>query len=45
MLDVILSCETDVQGAADQLTELAISKGKPNQDNTSVVVIMYKVID
>ena len=45
ILDVILSCETDVQSAADQLTELAISKGNKNQDNTSVVVLMYKVID
>lgn len=43
--NVVLSRGTDVQGAADELTSLAISKGKRNQDNTSVVVLMYKILD
>lgn len=43
--EVVLSRGTDVQGAADELTNLALSKGKRNQDNTSVVVLMYKILD
>ena len=38
---VCISCE-NTQLAAERLTDLAISKGKRNQDNTSAVVIYYQ---
>lgn len=39
---VVVDAGVDVQGAADALTELALSKRKPKQDNTSVVVLLYQ---
>lgn len=38
----VIDAGTDVQYAADSLTELALSKRKPRQDNTSVVVMLYR---
>ena len=41
IMDTVLEAKTDVQRAAEELTKLAISKGRKHQDNTSVVVMLY----
>ncbi|MCI8371747.1 MAG: serine/threonine-protein phosphatase [Lachnospiraceae bacterium] len=44
MKEIIYSSKDDVREAAVKLTDCALSKGKRNQDNTSVVVIKYSTI-
>lgn len=44
MKEIIYSCGDDVNQAAVCLTDYAISKGKKNQDNTSVIVIEFSTI-
>lgn len=41
MMNIICSCKSNVQAAAETLTNVAMRKGKKNQDNTSVVVMQY----
>lgn len=43
MKTIIQACGDDTARAAEALTALAISKDKPHQDNTSVIVIRYRV--
>lgn len=44
MKEIIYACGDDVNEAAVRLTDFAISKGKKNQDNTSVVVIKFSTV-
>ena len=41
LLDVLFDCGQNTQETAEELTDLAISKNKRNQDNTSVIVLRY----
>lgn len=45
IMNIVKRFGVDTRGASEALTNLAMSKGKPNQDNTSVIVIQFNNSD